>query len=215
MDEPTNHLDLESSESLAESLSTYDGTVLFVSHNRSFVRKLATKIWNVHDGTVEIYPGTLDEYLASARERGEALEAVADGKAGPTKQPRSAAEQPQAQAQPVRAAEPAAASGAKRDRAGERDRKRKEAQDRAQRAKRLKPLQRQVADLEARIAELEEAQKQRSVELADPAVYEDAARRGVLLDDYQVASAKLEELSGRWELASMELEEQLEALGEA
>ena len=89
MDEPTNHLDLESSESLAESLTRYDGTLLFVSHNRSFVRTLATKIWNVHDGIVEIYPGTLDEYLASARERGLALEAVADGKAGPTKQPKS------------------------------------------------------------------------------------------------------------------------------
>src|SRR5690606_4982747 len=44
MDEPTNHLDLESSESLAESLKTYDGTLLFVSHNRSFVRALATRI---------------------------------------------------------------------------------------------------------------------------------------------------------------------------
>ncbi|KIG12263.1 ATPase components of ABC transporter [Enhygromyxa salina] len=218
MDEPTNHLDLESSESLAESLSTYDGTVLFVSHNRSFVRKLATKIWNVHDGTVEIYPGTLDEYLASARERGEALEAVADGKAGPTKQPQSAdASSKQAVSKVETKGAPAAGSddaggGAKRDRAAERERKRKEAEERAQRNKRLKPLQRQVTELEARINELEQAQKQRSVELADPAVYEDAERRGVLLDEYQAAAAKLEELSGRWELASMELEEQLEQL---
>ncbi|HVH99328.1 MAG TPA: ABC-F family ATP-binding cassette domain-containing protein, partial [Enhygromyxa sp.] len=105
MDEPTNHLDLESSESLAESLTTYDGTLLFVSHNRSFVRRLATKIWNVHDGMVEIYPGTLDEYLASARERGKGLEAVADGKAGPTKQPKSVV----AEGKPVAAAKPSAA----------------------------------------------------------------------------------------------------------
>src|SRR5690606_35074708 len=63
MDEPTNHLDLESAESLAESLTTYDGTLLFVSHNRSFVRRLATRIWNVEDGKVETYPGTLDEYI--------------------------------------------------------------------------------------------------------------------------------------------------------
>jgi ATP-binding cassette, subfamily F, member 3 len=209
MDEPTNHLDLESSESLAASLSTYDGTVLFVSHNRSFVRKLATKIWNVHDGTVEIYPGTLDEYLASARDRGEALEAVADGKAGPTKQPQSAGG-----SAPVQPTTESVADASRRDRAGERDRKRKEAEDRAARNKRLKPLQRQVAELEARIVELEEDQKRRSVELADPAVYEDASKRGVLLDAYQAAAAKLEELSGRWELASMELEEQLEALGD-
>jgi ATP-binding cassette subfamily F protein 3 len=205
MDEPTNHLDLESSESLAESLSTYDGTLLFVSHNRAFVRRLATKIWNVHDGTVEIYPGTLDEYLASARLRGQALEAVADGKAGPTKQPRSATAGPQ---QAARAPAPS-----KRDHSNDRDRKRQEADERARQSKRLKPLQRKVAELEARIAELEDAQKQRSVELADPNVYSDDARRTKLLDDYQDAASKLEELGGRWELATMELEEVTAELG--
>ncbi len=202
MDEPTNHLDLESSESLAESLTTYDGTLLFVSHNRAFVRKLATKIWNVHDGTVEIYPGTLDEYLASARERGTALEAVADGKAGPTKQPKS-------NATPGPGAAPAAAqaSSDRRDRASERERKRLEAQERARRSKQLKPLQRKVNELETRIGELEGAQSKRSVELADPEVYQDGARRSQLLDAYQEAAAKLEELTGRWELVTMELEE--------
>ena len=69
MDEPTNHLDLDSSESLAESLRSYDGTLLFVSHNRSFVRKLATRIWDVSGGKVETYPGTLDEYMDSMRRR--------------------------------------------------------------------------------------------------------------------------------------------------
>jgi ATP-binding cassette subfamily F protein 3 len=201
MDEPTNHLDLESSESLAESLTTYDGTLLFVSHNRSFVRRLATKIWNVHDGTVEIYPGTLDEYLASARDRGRALEAVADGKAGPTKQPKSAeVTRPENKPKPAPASAPAPA--------GERrDRKRQEAEERNRRSKQLKPLQRKVAELEQRIAELEEAQAKRSVELADPEVYRDEARRSQLLDAYQEAAAKLEDLTGRWELATMELEE--------
>ncbi|WP_106391920.1 ABC-F family ATP-binding cassette domain-containing protein [Enhygromyxa salina] len=209
MDEPTNHLDLESSESLAESLRTYDGTLMFVSHNRSFVRTLATKIWNVHDGTVDIYPGTLDEYLASASERGQELGAVADGKAGPSRQPQSAG-----RAAKAAEAKPSEAGGSsKRDRGRERERKRQEAQDRARRSKRLKPLQRKVAELEARIGELEDGQKQRSVELADPAVYGDEARRSALLDDYQAAAAKLEELSERWELTTMELEEQLEELG--
>jgi ATP-binding cassette subfamily F protein 3 len=222
MDEPTNHLDLESSESLAESLTTYDGTLLFVSHNRAFVRKLATKIWNVHDGTVEIYPGTLDEYLASARLRGQALEAVADGKAGPTKQPRSAARpqstgpkaasQQAAAQQAPRAPTPSSEAG-KRGRTEDRDRKRQEADERARQSKRLKPLQRKVAELEARIAELEDAQKQRSVELADPSVYSDDARRTILLDEYQDTASKLEELGGRWELATMELEEVVAEIG--
>jgi ATP-binding cassette, subfamily F, member 3 len=204
MDEPTNHLDLESSESLAESLATYDGTVLFVSHNRSFVRRLATKIWNVHDGTVEIYPGSLDEYLASARERGRALEAVADGKAGPTKQPKSVEPKPAAASTVNATPTP---STERRDRASERDRKRQEAEERTRRSKQLKPLQRKVAELEARIGELEDAQAKRSIELADPEVYQDEARRAKLLDDYQAAAGKLEELNGRWELATLELEE--------
>src|SRR5690242_12176180 len=73
MDEPTNHLDLASSESLAQSLTTYDGTLVFVSHNRSLIRTLATRIWNVEDGAVETYPGTLDEYMYSQAQRRIAL----------------------------------------------------------------------------------------------------------------------------------------------
>jgi len=69
MDEPTNHLDLQTSEALTEALATYDGTLLFVSHNRAFIRRLATKLWVVHDGGVESYPGTLDDYLWSCQER--------------------------------------------------------------------------------------------------------------------------------------------------
>ncbi len=64
MDEPTNHLDLQTTEALTDALATYDGTLLFVSHNRAFIRRLATKLWVVHDGGVENYPGTLDDYLA-------------------------------------------------------------------------------------------------------------------------------------------------------
>jgi ATP-binding cassette subfamily F protein 3 len=208
MDEPTNHLDLESSESLAETLATYDGTLLFVSHNRSFVRKLATKIWNVHDGKVEIYPGTLDEYLHSAVLRGEELEAVADGKAGPSKQPTSAevpnrSAKPRTEAKPSQVAPPPAKT---EDRQAERERKRKEADVRAQRSRKLGPLQKKVAELEARIAELEQAQKQRSVELADPSVYQDESRRRGLLDAYQSSADELEMLNSRWEVAVAEVE---------
>jgi ATP-binding cassette subfamily F protein 3 len=210
MDEPTNHLDLESSESLAETLATYDGTLLFVSHNRSFVRKLATKIWNVHDGKVEIYPGTLDEYLHSAVLRGEQLDAVADGKAGPTKQPASVDAKPNTSGKPSSKPSPAPSPAAPpvktEDRQAERERKRKEADVRTQRSRKLGPLQKQVSDLEARIAELEQAQKQRSVELADPGVYQDEPRRRGLLDAYQSSADELELLSSRWEVAVAEVE---------
>ena len=66
MDEPTNHLDMESIESLNGALDKYDGTLMFVSHDRVFVGSLATRIFDVKgDGTIVDYRGTYDEYLSS------------------------------------------------------------------------------------------------------------------------------------------------------
>src|SRR5712664_701730 len=62
MDEPTNHLDLDSSEALIDALTRYEGTLLFVSHNRSFVNGLATQVWEVRDGKIDAQPGDLDDW---------------------------------------------------------------------------------------------------------------------------------------------------------
>ena len=62
LDEPTNHLDMFSSSVLAESLDNYPGTVLFVSHDRTFISRVATKVWWIEDGKIKEYPGTYDEY---------------------------------------------------------------------------------------------------------------------------------------------------------
>ncbi len=185
MDEPTNHLDLDSAESLAQSLTTYDGSILFVSHSRSLVRKLATRIWNVEAGRVDNYSGTLDEYLYSMAQRRQGQEAPGS---------------------PAGSAAATAAAAAK-TRDEDKARKRKEAEERARRSQKLGPLEKQVASLEARIAELEQAQAARSTELADPAVYADDVRRRRLLGEYQDGQAKLEELTGRWETAMSQLEE--------
>ena len=63
LDEPTNHLDLEGIESLAKGLTTFEGTLLFVSHNRWFVRKLATRILELSEDGVFDFKGTYDEYV--------------------------------------------------------------------------------------------------------------------------------------------------------
>ena len=198
MDEPTNHLDLASSESLAQSLKTYDGTLVFVSHNRSLIRQLATRIWNVEDGKVETYPGTLDEYMYSQAQRRQALVEAEEGKDGKDASKKSAA---------------AAAAAAKR-KEEDRARKRREAEQRQKRSATIGPLEKQVAQLEERIATLEAEQKIRSAELSDPTVYDDAARRNKLLADYQSASDKLEELTARWEAAIAALEAAKAELGD-
>src|SRR5205823_5385067 len=63
LDEPTNHLDLDSKEVLLDALVDYGGTLVFVSHDRYFVERLATKIIDVGNGAAVIYPGTYKEFL--------------------------------------------------------------------------------------------------------------------------------------------------------
>jgi len=68
LDEPTNHLDMESIEALNQALAKYDGTVIFVSHDREFVSSLATRIIEIKDQTMVNFQGSYDEYLASQME---------------------------------------------------------------------------------------------------------------------------------------------------
>ena len=63
LDEPTNHLDLDSKEVLLDALADYGGTLIFVSHDRYFVERLATKIIEIGDGRALVYPGTYKEFL--------------------------------------------------------------------------------------------------------------------------------------------------------
>ena len=63
LDEPTNHLDLDSKDVLLEALEDYGGTLIFVSHDRYFVEKLATKIIEIGHGEAVVYPGTYTEFL--------------------------------------------------------------------------------------------------------------------------------------------------------
>ena len=63
LDEPTNHLDMRAKDVLLEALSTYTGTVVFVSHDRYFIDKLATRVFEIGDGKVEVYPGNYEDFL--------------------------------------------------------------------------------------------------------------------------------------------------------
>jgi ATP-binding cassette, subfamily F, member 3 len=63
LDEPTNHLDMRAKDVLLESLSKYSGTVVFVSHDRYFIDNLATRIFEIEDGHVHVFPGNYEDYL--------------------------------------------------------------------------------------------------------------------------------------------------------
>ncbi len=192
LDEPTNHLDLESSESLAESLSRYDGTILFVSHNRSFVRKLATTIWNIENGVVEVYPGTMDEYMHHCLLRQQAQEDSSPSK-------KSAKKGSKKLSQPKKQKTSATSSNKKAQ-------KREQANLRKQKNDLIKPIESRVKKLEDRITKLETQQEGRSSQLADPTVYDDAPTRDRLLKEFSQSQNKLQELTARWESAVEELE---------
>jgi ATP-binding cassette subfamily F protein 3 len=177
LDEPTNHLDIESSEALIEALAGYGGTLLFVSHNRSFVNRLATGVWEVKDGGVLPYPGNLDEWLYHQQQLADA--------AGPTTSADGAREAP---------------------RGGERERRRIEAEARNARRRQEKPLRDAIQTAEERIAELERAAREATEALADPAIYDDFSRARVHVEAQKRAQAELERLYAEWERLSGELE---------
>ncbi|RUO93100.1 ABC transporter ATP-binding protein [Corallococcus sp. AB018] len=181
MDEPTNHLDLDSSEMLIEALKLYGGTLLFVSHNRSFINNLCTHVWEVADGKLTSHAGNLDEYLYHQ----EQLRLTAEG------------------------ADTGAASG-KGGAAGagpvsEKDRKRLEAEARQRRSVVEGPIKKEIAKLEERIAKVEAEQKEREGQLADPVLYNDFARAKPLMDAHRTGKEELEDLYARWEAAQEKL----------
>src|SRR5690606_15415693 len=103
LDEPTNHLDLDSKDVLLDALTDFGGTLIFVSHDRYFVDKLATKIIEVGHGAIEMYPGTYEQFLWSRANREKTLASAA----APSPPARPAA-------QPATPAAPPSASGKQR-----------------------------------------------------------------------------------------------------
>jgi len=178
LDEPTNHLDIESSEALIEALAGYGGTLLFVSHNRSFVNRLATVVWEVKDGGVIPWPGNLDDWLYHQRQLADAAGADA---AGPG------------------ARDPGPSPG-------DRGRRRAEAEARNIRYRLEKPLRDRIQAVEARVAELELAEREATNALASPAIYDDFARARIHVETRQRAQAELAPLYAEWERLSGELE---------
>ena len=65
LDEPTNHLDFQTVEALTQALHGFSGSLVIVSHDRSFIRRVGTKIFEIHNGKASAYPGSYDEYVWS------------------------------------------------------------------------------------------------------------------------------------------------------
>jgi ATP-binding cassette subfamily F protein 3 len=182
MDEPTNHLDIESSETLIDALWGYGGTLLFVSHNQSFVNRLATKIWDIRGRELIEYPGTLEEYYRHLAETEVNLH--------PESQTLSKGSSD--------GADQAKKSGSSAGRDRKRD-KRKEAEQRQRIHDILAPIRKELEQTEKDISQLEDRQKEVEILLADPEIFQDNTKSVPLLAEYKEITARLENQLEKWE----------------
>jgi ATP-binding cassette subfamily F protein 3 len=201
MDEPTNHLDIAAAEALAEALCSYDGTLVFVSHNTSFINRLATKVWDIQNQRIEEYPGNLAEYVEHLARREQSR--TSDSQ---TADPALGSATSSTATHPAPANQTSQAGG-REGRQQRKERKRKEAAQRSRQSKRLRKVRDEVAQLESRIGKLEEELKLAETELATPEITQQQERYQQTLNSYMSARDKLDELYGRWEARQAELEE--------
>jgi ATP-binding cassette subfamily F protein 3 len=212
LDEPTNHLDLDSKDVLLEALEDFGGTLIFVSHDRYFVDKLATKVINIGGGEAQIYPGTYEEFLWSRQQR----EAVAPLPVGPSPRsggtPSGNAEaqrgterrktQPVAVAKgaapAVAAPAPAPGNGAGGSHASYDERKRQESDARKAR-KALDARRKRIDDLEGRIADREQAIKAIEATMSAPGFYENHETAKPIIDKHQALMWEVGDLMHQWE----------------
>jgi ATP-binding cassette subfamily F protein 3 len=210
LDEPTNHLDIDSKEVLLEALADYGGTLIFVSHDRYFVDRLATKVIDVGNGQAVLYPGGYEAFLwkqrqdaagAAAATTSGALPAADNaGGAKPAETRRASALRSAAQSVTAR---PQAPSAPPRDYAA----KKRDDADQRKKDKALKTLQARISELETRIAETEQAIKTLEARMADPGFYGQHAASKQVLDEHQSLMWKVGELLGQWEMLTAELEQ--------
>ncbi|MFH0946544.1 MAG: ABC-F family ATP-binding cassette domain-containing protein [Planctomycetota bacterium] len=187
LDEPTNHLDTQSAEKLTDSLLTFDGTILFVSHNLDFARRLSNKVWDVRDGSVTEYHGSLADYL-------DHLSSIQDQLDGANGAGRSEAE---AESRPGPGSQSARPAKAERIR---------EREDLMRRRKHRARLVRSVKELEQRVEELELAKEKLEGQLADPQVYADRLRAVELGERHRGVAETLAAAMADWERHSAELD---------
>ena len=102
LDEPTNHLDMRAKDVLLTALQEYHGTVVFVSHDRYFIDKLATRVVEVENGRIHVYPGNYEDYLWRKQGGGSAALPTADSPAAGTPEAAPAGTPPPAE--PAKAA---------------------------------------------------------------------------------------------------------------
>jgi len=178
MDEPTNHLDLASKEVLEEALVAFNGTIVFISHDRYFINRIATHVVEVDRGHLATHLGNYDEYL--------------ERKSGVAHAPPTAADPPRAVArtEPARPSPGRAGSGRGSRKGLERE---------------IKTIKERLEAIETQIAAMERRLEEIGLALADPDLYRDGARAREIAQSRKDAEQQVAWLMKEWEELSLRL----------
>ena len=181
LDEPTNHLDMRSKDVLKEAIRDFDGTVIIVSHDRDFLDGLATKVYEFGGGVVKEHLGGIYDFLKKKQ-----IENLNELQKSP-----SLSESPTGAKKPSAAEAPQASVG------------RLSYEEQKELNKRLKKLERRVADCEAEIEQTEAAITILEEKMATPEGASDMS----LYEQHQKLKQQLDRVMEEWDAASTELEE--------
>jgi ATP-binding cassette subfamily F protein 3 len=183
LDEPTNHLDLEACEVLEDALRQYKGTLVLITHDRSFINALATRVVEVRSGRLREFIGNYDDYLRKAEGSGQA--------------PPERGTVPghgRRETEPGRGTEPAVPAHREQRRL---ERERRKAREKAER---------RLQGIEASILERESAVEALGWKLGDPEIHRDGERVRELESERDELRQAIEELYREWERLAAEIE---------
>jgi ATP-binding cassette subfamily F protein 3 len=211
LDEPTNHLDLDSKEVLLEALDDYAGTLVFVSHDRYFVDKLANKVIEVGGGQAPLYPGGYEDFLYWKKQRalGQAAmpvaiaahgedEALASPHPPEASKPREPARKPRPTEEKTTGA-PAPPAAVPRDPMAPRLRPAGARPERQVVEREARKRKARIADLEKKIAEREKAVKDLEALMASPGFYGDRAAADKAVAEHKALLWEVGDLMNQWE----------------
>ena len=180
LDEPTNHLDLRAKDVLLDAINKFTGTVIFVSHDRYFIDRLATRVFEVADGKVHVYPGNYEDYLWRKEGGAETLQAATMAAAAP------------APVVPVAAVVPEAAANGN-------------GKGRKVNPIKLKQMQERLAAVEEEMPQLDTAIAETEAALGNFVSADETARLSTVLEGLREMQSSL---TSEWEELMEQLEEQ-------
>ncbi|WP_260150147.1 ABC-F family ATP-binding cassette domain-containing protein [Lentilactobacillus hilgardii] len=179
LDEPTNHLDIDSREVLEKALNGFDGTILFVSHDRYFINKVASSVVELSQRGTTLYLGDYDYYVDKKDEQ-LAIEKHEQEKQGTA----------QLAAQATTSTT---------------DKKNYEVNKQNQ--KEVRKLNREVTDLESQLDELSKSKNNIESQMAQPEVFNDLDKASDLQKKLEMVDQEIKETESKWEQKSLQLED--------